>query len=160
MRFEIIAIGRLKDGPDRKMFQNYTGRLEAIGRPLALGPVQLLELRESRARTEAARKDDEASRIQEAASNKEFLIALDEGGKTFSSKAFADFVGRTRDEGIRSMVFAIGGPDGHGDKLLRGARMRLSLGFMTLPHGLARIVLAEQLYRAATLIAGHPYHRG
>ena len=76
-----------------------------------------------------------------------------------SSESFASFIAETRDSGIKSCTFLIGGPDGHGEPALKAAQLRLSLGSLTLPHGLARVVLIEQLYRAATILSGHPYHR-
>ncbi len=159
MRIEILAIGRLKDGPNRLLFQNYVERFEVLGRAHALGPLKLQELPESRARSANARKDDEAERLMKCADNSGYLVALDERGKTYSSKDFSDFILRSRDDGLSSMTFVIGGADGHGALLKRHAKISLSLGPMTLPHGLARIVLAEQLYRATTIIARHPYHR-
>lgn len=159
MRVAIVAVGRLKDGPDRALCSTYLDRFNASGRALALGPITENELPESRARTAAARKDDEAARLLARTSDAGTLIALDERGKLFSSTDFARFLQNQRDDGIREVAFAIGGPDGHGKQLLNRAARTMSLSQMTLPHALARIVLAEQLYRAATIIAGHPYHR-
>ncbi len=88
-----------------------------------------------------------------------FLVALDEKGKAMDSKAFADFVAGRRDAGTHNLVFAIGGPDGHGDSLLDKAALRLAFGAMTWPHQLVRVMLAEQIYRAVTILSGHPYHR-
>jgi 23S rRNA (pseudouridine1915-N3)-methyltransferase len=86
-------------------------------------------------------------------------VALDGGGLSLSSETFAHLVAKERDGGARTMAFLVGGPDGHADQALAAGKLRLSLGPMTLPHGLARIVLVEQLYRAATILTGHPYHR-
>ena len=88
-----------------------------------------------------------------------FIVSLDERGKALTSAAFADLLRRQSDDGCKSMAFLIGGPDGHGPAVAAAARLSLSLSAMTLPHGLARVVLAEQLYRASTILAGHPYHR-
>ena len=159
MRLVIAAVGRLKDGPERVLFERYWERLEANGRPLGLGPLQLFEIRESRASGQAARVADEAERLLAKLSNTDFKIVLDEHGKSQSTAAFAAFLRSSRDAGTGSITFLIGGPDGHGPAALSAASMSMSLGPMTLPHGLARIVLVEQLYRAATILAGHPYHR-
>jgi 23S rRNA (pseudouridine1915-N3)-methyltransferase len=95
-----------------------------------------------------------------AAAAAEVRVVLDATGRALSSEAFARFLAESRDGGAKEMAFLIGGPDGHGPAVLDAATLKLSLGPMTLPHGLARIVLAEQLYRASTILAGHPYHRG
>jgi len=159
MRILLAAVGRLKEGPERALFTGYAGRLEAAGRGASLGPLQLVELTEARAATAQARKADEAVRLAAAVAAAETRVCLDEGGRSMTSRAFADWLVKRRDSGCRTMAFLIGGPDGHGDRLLAAADLKLSLGPMTLPHGLARIVFAEQLYRAATIINGHPYHR-
>lgn len=159
MRLAILAVGRLKDGPERALYLTYAKRLDEAGRSLALGPLTLHELAEGRAQTVPQRREDEARRLLERAGDASVAVALDENGKTLSSEAFARWLAQQRDDGARSVAFLIGGPDGHGSEVLENARLRLSLGSMTLPHGLARIVLAEQLYRAATILAGHPYHR-
>jgi 23S rRNA (pseudouridine1915-N3)-methyltransferase len=86
-------------------------------------------------------------------------IVLDEHGKSLTSEDFASFVQDARDNGARDMVFLIGGPDGHDPRVREQANLVLSMSHMTLPHGLARALLVEQLYRALTIISGHPYHR-
>jgi 23S rRNA (pseudouridine1915-N3)-methyltransferase len=160
MHLLIAAIGRLKDGPDRALLERYAERMNAAGRSLALGPLVIRELPESRAATAAARMRDEAARLSVAAAPADVRVALDTGGRQLSSEGFAAWLRTRRDAGCKSVAFLIGGADGHGTDALDPADLKLSLGPMTLPHGLARIVLAEQLYRAATIIAGHPYHRG
>lgn len=159
MRFDLVAVGRLKDGAERALYERYSDRLTALGRSHALGPLRLVELPEARAPGAPERKTDEAGRILKAIGAGRSLVALDERGKALTSQAFADLVRRERDAGCDALAFVIGGPDGQGEAVLAAARLTLSLGAMTLPHGLARVVLAEQLYRAATIIAGHPYHR-
>ncbi len=159
MRITLAVVGRLKDGPDRALFERYWERLQAGGRKLALHPVKLLELPESRAATVDLRKTDEAARLAAAVPDATYRIALDETGRALSSAAFAAHLAARRDAGVRTLGFFIGGPDGHGQALLAIADLKLALGAMTLPHGLARIVLAEQLYRASTILAGHAYHR-
>jgi 23S rRNA (pseudouridine1915-N3)-methyltransferase len=84
---------------------------------------------------------------------------LDERGRTMSSAEFAQYLGTRRDDGIKHAALLLGGPDGHAASLRSSAQLPLSLGPMTLPHGLARVVLVEQIYRAITILSGHPYHR-
>jgi 23S rRNA (pseudouridine1915-N3)-methyltransferase len=117
------------------------------------------EIREGSAGTAALRKADEARRLISVATGADLVIALDERGRARTSAAFAEMIRSERDNGTRLVAFLVGGPDGHGEDALEAARERLSLGPMTLPHGLARIVLLEQVYRAVTIISGHPYHR-
>ena len=159
MRITLAAIGRLKDGPDRALFDRYWQRLDAGGRKIAFHPLRLIELPESRAQTAPARKADEAARLDQASASRDFTIALDESGRQLTSPAFAALLARHRDAGVRELALLIGGPDGHGAGILERADFLLGLGAMTLPHGLARIVLAEQLYRASTILTGHAYHR-
>jgi 23S rRNA (pseudouridine1915-N3)-methyltransferase len=158
MRLAIVAVGRLKDGPERELFQRYWTRLDGMGRKLALSPLVLTEIAESRAGSADVRKGEEAAKLI-AAAGQGNIVALDETGRGMDSAAFARDLRRRRDAGIAGVTFLIGGADGHGEAVRSRAALLLSLGPMTLPHGLARVVLAEQLYRAATLIAGHPYHR-
>lgn len=159
MRLVIAAIGRLKDDAERTLFDRYAGRLAGAGKPLALGPLEAIELSEGRQASAEARRADEAARLLDKVDGAGLVVALDEAGKTMSSEAFARWLARARDDGTASIAFVLGGPDGHGSPVVEAARLKLSLGAMTLPHGIARVVLAEQLYRAATILAGHPYHR-
>ncbi len=159
MRFTIAAIGRLKEGPDRALFERYVKLLNSLGRNCSLGPLKISELPESKAPTVALRRKDEAQRLLASIVSADHRILLDERGRTHSSERFAETIGRLRDEGTREIAFLIGGADGHGAEIKSETVDTLSLSQLTLPHGLARIVLAEQLYRAATILAGHPYHR-
>lgn len=158
MRITIAAVGRLKD-LERDLVDRYVGRFDAAGRALALGPLKVIELAESRAAGPDQRRADEAQRLERAVAAADFRIALDERGRAMTSADLARLVAKARDDGRQHMAFLIGGPDGHDAGLLASAGERLSLGSMTLPHAIARVVLAEQLYRSATIIAGHPYHR-
>ena len=160
MRLILSAIGRLKDAEERAIVARYKKRFDASGRPLGLGPLEILEMPESRAGSAEARKADEAQRLIKSAGTAGLIIALDEEGRGLSSEAFAKFLAKHRDGGVKTAALLIGGPDGHGAEALKAAGLALTLGAMTLPHGLARVVLCEQLYRAATILAGHPYHRG
>lgn len=159
MRLILAAIGKLKDAEERIICERYTKRLAVTGRGIGLGPLEIVELAESRAEAVEARKADEAMRLLKAVGNAPVRIALDENGKAFSSDAFAKLLSKHTDRGVKTCAFLIGGPDGHGRDVLERAQLTLSLGAMTLPHGLARIVLIEQFYRAATILSGHPYHR-
>lgn len=159
MRILIAAVGKLKDSEERAICARYTTRFNGAGRPLGLGPLDMTELPEARHTDAPQRKADEAERLIKATSTAEARIALDEGGELLTSDAFARMIADIRDNGTRTCAFVIGGPDGHDAAFLKGGRT-LSLGRLTLPHGFARVVLTEQLYRAATILAGHPYHRG
>lgn len=159
MRLTLAAVGRLKDGAERELYARYAERFDAQGRAVSLGPLKLVELPESRAQTPDLRKTDEAERLLKACGDAEIRVVLHERGKALTSDAFAQWLAARRDAGTKSLALMIGGPDGHGAAALNGAALQLSLGPMTLPHGLARVVLVEQLYRATTILAGHPYHR-
>ena len=158
MRLLIAAVGRLKDGGERVLVDRYLKRLTSA-KALGLGPVTEKELVEARHTTVPERQADEAARLLKFADSADLIIALDERGKPLSSQAFAAWLGARRDAGRRHAAFLIGGADGHGPQIREKADLLLSLSPMTLPHGLARAVLIEQLYRATTILAGHPYHR-
>jgi 23S rRNA (pseudouridine1915-N3)-methyltransferase len=159
MRLIIAAVGRIKDGPDRELLDRYVKRLEQAGRALRFGPVDTIELPEARGDNVDLRKTDEAARLITKLTGVEYVVALDEHGRSLRSTTFAELLAKKRDAGTSAIAFVIGGPDGHGADLLTRSDYKLSLSPMTLPHGLARIVLAEQLYRATTILSGHPYHR-
>lgn len=158
MRVEILAIGRLKDDAEAEIVARYRKRFDQTGRACGLGPLNIVDFPESRAAAATERKAQEADRLLDAAGTGA-LVALDVGGRSLSSEAFADHLRTLADRGTRSCAFLIGGPDGHGAAILSGSAIKLSLGPLTLPHGLARVILTEQLYRAATILTGHPYHR-
>jgi 23S rRNA (pseudouridine1915-N3)-methyltransferase len=157
MRVLITAVGRLKDAGEKVLVDRYLERLTP--RIAGIGPVTIAEIPEARHSGAAARQGDEAERLLRAAAKADFRIVLDERGKALSSDALAKLLGRKRDDGIATLAFLIGGPDGHGKAVTDAADLTLALGRMTLPHGLARVVLVEQTYRAATILSGHPYHR-
>ena len=160
MRLLIAAVGRLKQGPEQDLFAHYIARAEAAGRKLGLGPLASVEIAESRKDTAPLRLAAEAASLLTKCGGAQTMICLDPKGKEFSSEKFAQTLAKYRDSGRQSLAFLIGGADGLGEQALAKADLSLSLGAMILPHGLARIVLAEQIYRAATILAGHPYHRG
>lgn len=159
MRLVVAAVGRLKDGPERELFEKYRDRFEPLARRLGLAPVVWHEIGESRARDTGQRRNEEGASLLKVLRDAEFVIALDERGRSLTSDAFARTLAKIRDNGIKCAGIAVGGPDGLGAGVLEVARLQMSLGAVTLPHALARIVLAEQLYRAATILGGHPYHR-
>ena len=159
MRIVIAAIGRLKDSGERDLFDRYHKRFDQSGRGVSLGPLTIAELPESRAMETGIRKADEATRLLKAATGSEVIVALDEAGQQFSSADFSSRLAKLRDDGTSTVAFLIGGPDGHGAEAIKAAAITLSLGAMTQPHGLARVFLVEQLYRATTILSGHPYHR-
>jgi len=159
MRILIAAVGKLKEDAERTICERYRTRFDASGRGIGLGPLQIEELSESRAADAGVRKRDEAARLLSLSGQSTVRIALDVKGAPLSSSQFAAALARHRDDGCKSLALLIGGPDGHGEATLHAASSKLSLGPMTLPHGLARVVLIEQLYRAATILSGHPYHR-
>lgn len=158
MRIDILAIGRIKDQAEADIIARYQKRFDQTGRACGLGPLAIKDFPESRAAGAAERKADEAERLLTAA-GRGSLIVLEVTGQTMSSDSFARHLQRLADQGTKSCAFLIGGPDGHGAAVLSAAPLKMSLGSLTLPHGLARVILAEQLYRAATILTGHPYHR-
>jgi 23S rRNA (pseudouridine1915-N3)-methyltransferase len=155
MLITIAAVGKLKAGPERELYDRYVERAAAAGRSLGLTSTTR-EFTESRAAAAEARKAQEAESLLGAGG---VIVALDERGKTLDSRAFAERLARWRDDGASGLTFALGGPDGHGPAVLQKSALRLAFGPMTWPHQLARIMLAEQLYRAVTILSGHPYHR-
>jgi 23S rRNA (pseudouridine1915-N3)-methyltransferase len=159
MRLVIAAVGKLKDGPERELMARYGARIAAAGKAVALGPLDVRELPEGKAQARDTRLADEAERLIARSASASIRILLDERGRSLGSTAFAGLIRDLRDRGEGELAFLIGGPDGHGEPARRAAQHAISLGAMTLPHGLARVVLTEQLYRVVTIISGHPDHR-
>jgi 23S rRNA (pseudouridine1915-N3)-methyltransferase len=159
MRLVVISIGRLKQGPERELAERYRERFQDIGRKLGFRGLDIHEIPESRARDAAARIVEEAAAISAAIPEKSVLVALDERGDNLDSTAFARHLGRWRDESVANTIFLIGGADGLSPDLRRKAKIRIAFGSATWPHQMVRVMLLEQVYRAATILAGHPYHR-
>jgi 23S rRNA (pseudouridine1915-N3)-methyltransferase len=159
MRLAIIAVGRLKHGPERELAERYRERFDDIGPRLGFRGLEVHEIAESRARDANARVVEEASAISAAIPAKSVVTALDERGDNISSDAFARHLGRWRDDQVAYSIFVIGGADGLSPELRRMAKLRVAFGSATWPHQMVRVMLLEQLYRAATILAGHPYHR-
>ena len=159
MKIVVVSIGRLKQGPERELAERYRERFEDIGRKLGFRGLTIHEIPESRARDTATRISEEAAAIAAAIPEKSVLVALDEHGKSIDSATFARQLGDWRDQGIANTIFVIGGADGLSPDLQRKAKLRIAFGSATWPHQMVRIMLLEQIYRAATILAGHPYHR-
>jgi len=159
MKIVVVAIGRLKQGPERELAERYRERFDDISRKLGFRGLELHEIPESRARDAARRIAEEAAAISALIPEKYLLVALDERGKNIDSAAFAQQLGRWRDDQVASTIFAIGGADGLSPDLQRKASLRIAFGSATWPHQMVRVMLLEQIYRAATILAGHPYHR-
>lgn len=150
MRIHVIAVGRARGGPTAALFTDYAGRLP--------WPVALHEV-EAKAAAPAGRSQREAVLLARHIPARATLVALDPRGRMLSSEALAERIGRWRDDGAADLAFLIGGADGLDETLRARADLLLSFGPMIWPHLLARAMLAEQLFRAHTILSGHPYHR-
>jgi len=155
MRVGITAVGRMKPGPDRDLFEDYRTRFERTGRGLGFASLSVSELDDRKASGKAA----EGAGLLRLMPDKAVVCALDERGKVVSSPDFAARLADWRDAGRADVQFVIGGADGLDRSVLDRADFKLSLGAMVWPHMLVRVMLAEQLYRATSILAGLPYHR-
>lgn len=151
MKLTIAAIGRAGRGPERDLYEHYAGRIR--------WPLALRELEEKRKLPPPQLMQREGELLLQAVPTGATLVALDRRGKVLDSEAFATRLGTWRDSSVSDLAFLIGGADGHTEQLLQKSALVLSFGAMTWPHMLARGMLAEQIYRAQQLLAGHPYHR-
>lgn len=160
MRVRVLAVGRLKRGPERELVERFAGRVRRAGPVAGLSALDIVELPEARAADARSRKAEEArallSRIPDTRCA---VVALDEGGALLDSAAFAKLLADNRDDGLQDMVFVVGGPDGLGRDVLDRAKSRVALGRLTWPHQIVRVLLLEQIYRSVTLLNNHPYHR-
>jgi 23S rRNA (pseudouridine1915-N3)-methyltransferase len=159
MRLVVAAVGRLKQGPERDLAQRYRERIANAGRTVGFQDIELVEIAESRAREAARRKTEESIALAQLIPDGAVKTLLDERGEDLGSAGLADTLRRWRDDGRPAAVFVIGGPDGVAPNLRQDADLCLAFGAATWPHQLVRIMLLEQLYRAVTMLAGHPYHR-
>jgi len=159
VRLLLIGVGRLKGGPERELFERYFKRLADLARTIGISGVDLREITEGRARRPEDRMTEEARLILAALPKGARLALLDERGAALTSAQWAADIGGARDSATSAYALVIGGPDGFDPSLRERAQSVLSFGAMTWPHQLVRVMAAEQLYRAFTILAGHPYHR-
>jgi 23S rRNA (pseudouridine1915-N3)-methyltransferase len=152
MRVALVAVGKLKRSPLQATFDDYITRLS--------WPVAIHEIAAAKGPTPAKRREIEATKLQQHTSNASVVVALDKDGRDLTSEALAAQIGDWQVSARADVAFIIGGPDGLDDALRRRADLILAFGEATWPHFLVRVMLAEQLYRAASILAGHPYHRG
>lgn len=159
MRLIIIAVGRLKAGPERDLCVRYGDRIRVTAKAIGITDVKTIEISESRQRRPDDRKAEEAEQIYANVPEGGTLVLFDETGKSPTSEAFAAIVQQHRQATAPALALVIGGPDGIAPALRSRAREILSFGHMTLPHQLVRALVFEQVYRAVTILTGHPYHR-
>lgn len=156
MRIVIAAIGRCKkDSPEFLLLREYAQRINGLGARIGIGPLDIREFEDR----PAGRKEREGELLLSQIGVAALPVALDATGRRFTTGAFSAWVQAHRDSGCREMMFMIGGADGLAENVLKQAQLCLSLGDMTWPHMLARAMLSEQIYRAVTILANHPYHR-
>jgi 23S rRNA (pseudouridine1915-N3)-methyltransferase len=159
MRLQVLAIGKLKAGPEKTIAQDYQTRLEGLGRKAGITRLTVADFAESQAQTPSQRQDEEGKLLASALALKAFTLVLDERGKPFTSEAFSKLLQRHLDQGTPDLAFLIGGPDGHSAATRKNCGQLISLSEMTWPHRLVRVMLLEQIYRAVTIMVNHPYHR-
>jgi 23S rRNA (pseudouridine1915-N3)-methyltransferase len=155
MRVVLCVVGRLRGGPERTLVDDYLERFDRTGRALGLGPSQIIEVEDRKGGGMKA----EADLLRAAIPDGSVVVALDERGKQLGSPEFADRLAQWRDEGRRDCAILIGGADGLDPSLREQADLVLSFGKMVWPHMLVRVMIAEQIYRSAGILAGTPYHR-
>lgn len=155
MRVHLLAVGRMRSGPERALVDDYVTRFDRTGRALGLGPLVEHEVEDKR----GGGMEAEGELLARALPAGALLVTMDERGRVMSSPEFAAMLARWRDGGRQDVAFVIGGADGIAPALRARAEASVSFGAMVWPHMLVRVMLAEQLYRAATILAGGPYHR-
>jgi 23S rRNA (pseudouridine1915-N3)-methyltransferase len=155
----VAAIGRLRDGPERELAERYRKRAEQLGRRIGFRNTEIVEIRESRAQDVGKRMLEESIALMKVIPDRAMTVILDERGESLDSAALAALLRRWRDDGRPAAVFVIGGDDGLAASLRDKATLRLAFGAATWPHQLVRVMLLEQIYRAVTILSGHPYHR-
>jgi 23S rRNA (pseudouridine1915-N3)-methyltransferase len=156
MKISVHAVGRMKAGPEKQLGDRYFERFAKSGPAVGLEFAGIAEIAEGRGQTANERRREEGQKLQTLLQPGTALILLDERGKSFSSE---ERIGQLRDSGRKALVIAIGGADGHDQALRDQAELVMSFGLLTWPHQLVRVMLGEQLYRVATILSGHPYHR-
>ena len=158
MRIVVAAVGRLKRGPEVELAERYRERAVKSGRGIGLRSLDIVEIAESRARDAQRRMLEESIALATVIPKDAATVLLDPRGEPVDSNAFAGQL-RVWNDAARDTVFVIGGPDGLAPTLTDQAALRLAFGTLTWPHQLVRIMLLEQIYRATTILVGHPYHR-
>lgn len=159
MRITIAAVGRLRSGPERELVALYLERARPLGRRAGISVIEMREHPESTAATPELRRAEEAGRLVAGLSSSAAVVVLDESGRSLTSAEFARHLQHLAGQGTGETAFLLGGPDGHDQDLRERAGLALAFGSMTWPHRLARVMLAEQIYRAVTILVNHPYHR-
>jgi 23S rRNA (pseudouridine1915-N3)-methyltransferase len=159
MRIVIAAVGRLKSGPERDLADRYLKRAAQAGRSVGLTGVEIIEIRESRAENPDRRMLEESIAIASVIPERAVTVLLGETGDSLPSASFAGLLQAWRTDGRPAAVFVIGGADGLAPALADRARLTMAFGAATWPHQLVRVMLLEQVYRAVTILSGHPYHR-
>ena len=160
MRLVVAAVGVARNVPEQELCELYCKRVRALGPKLGFSKFDVTIAETSRVSTAFARMNEEAAKLIAKVPPGAHRIVLDQGGRSVTSEAFAAHLAKLRDSGARDLAFLIGGPDGLAASLRDNAQQRLAFGGQTWPHLLVRAMLAEQIYRAMTILAGHPYHRG
>jgi 23S rRNA (pseudouridine1915-N3)-methyltransferase len=158
MRIVVAAVGRMKRGPEHQLGERYRERAGKAGRGIGIRSLDVIEIAESRAREAQRRMLEESIALANVIPDDAAVVLLDPNGDNLDSPKFA---ARLRDwsDGGRDVAFLIGGPDGLAPSLADKATLKLAFGAATWPHQLVRVMLLEQLYRAVTILSGHPYHR-
>jgi 23S rRNA (pseudouridine1915-N3)-methyltransferase len=159
MRIVVAAVGRLKQGPERELAERYCKRAAQAGRTVGFQPFDIVEIRESRARDPARRMIEESIAIASVVPARAVSVILDERGDNLSSASLARRLQDWRAEHVSALAFIIGSHDGLAPSLREKASLAVAFGAATWPHQLVRVMLMEQIYRAVTILAGHPYHR-
>ena len=159
MRLVLACVGRLKAGAERELVTRYVDRARAGGRQVGFTQVDMVAIGESTARRPEDRMAEEGAALVAAFPPDAALVMLDPRGRNLSSEAFTDWLRERRDGGSGSICLVIGGADGLSEHVRSRAGLLLAYGAATFPHQLVRVMAAEQLYRAVTILSGHPYHR-
>jgi 23S rRNA (pseudouridine1915-N3)-methyltransferase len=159
MRLIVAAVGRLKRGPETELSERYAKRAAQTGRSLGLRDIEIVEIRESRADNAGKRTIEESIALASLIPQDAAVVLLDSRGEALDSAQFAARLSQWRSDNRPAVTFVIGGPDGLAPTLREKAELALSFGSMTWPHQFVRVMLLEQLYRATTILTGHPYHR-
>jgi 23S rRNA (pseudouridine1915-N3)-methyltransferase len=159
VKLKVLTIGRMKKGPEAELIADYKARFDGAAPGLGFGKIEIQELELKKRVAGKERKRLEGELLLSEIISGALVIALDERGKSLRSRAFATLLADKRDEGVPELVLIIGGADGLSEAVRDRASQLLSFSPMTWPHMLVRVMVLEQLYRGASILAGHPYHR-